>query len=333
MNGCALLQAVCDHFELGRIIKTGELVGGRSHEVKRVTTERGDYVLKKLVCDQSASQCLDLFRNTAAIACAVQKNRLPAIAPLTINDDVLCLSHHCVYMAYPYIDTTLINRTKLDGKQCNLIARFVAQLHTMQITVPADPVWGFHYKSDIWKHAYAYFSSKHIFSITSLLERLDQTVRSCFVKYHDLRSTITADVIVSHRDIDPYNILWPTDNTYAVIDWDLAGQIDAAVELMYVAIGFARIDAQQFNFKKFTQMLATYSSIREIKTSDPRPLLYTVLANWLSWQQAQLQRMLMADMTLSTLNLMVGSLRESLLAMEYMLCIEPQLLQAWRDTM
>lgn len=323
------LQQVCDYFELGTLYAAADLHGGRSHTVYKVTTDQGDFVIKKLSASRDAVLDLDIFRNTAAISLVVEKSNFPAITPYIKHNDVLFKSENSAYMVCPFYDGHVIRRSNMSITQCKIVATFLANLHNLNLSVPAAMPWDYRYKSADWKNGYDYFVENHNYDIALLLERLTKMIRNCFSKYIEFKAEIACDVVVSHRDIDPYNILWQPSGAYAVIDWDLAGQIDAAEELMYAAIGFARESTTRFNFGKFTAMLECYVALRPIKTSDARPLFYAVLANWLTWSQGRLNRIVFGQHDLATLNQMIAGLRNSLLATEYLLSIEKEVLVSW----
>lgn len=324
-----VLQKVCDHFDLGVLHASSIMLGGRSHDVRQLKTDRGVFIAKRLLEHGNQPLNLDVLRNTAAISLVVKKHGLPAITPLVKNNDVLFNQAQNVYMVYPFVAARVVQRGVMSVAQCCDVAVFLAKLHNLNLSVPAAAKWDYHYQGTNWKQAYDYFMQAHLFSIAPLLERLNATIRSCFSNYIAFKSAIVSDVVVSHRDVDPYNVLWFLSGDYAVIDWDLAGKIDAAEELMYVAMGFAREADNQFNIAKFTAILQSYSAVRPIKTQEVKPLFYAVLANWLAWCQGQLHKVMHAQFDLATLNAITLGVRRSLLTTEYMLSIESEIEQAW----
>jgi Ser/Thr protein kinase RdoA (MazF antagonist) len=325
------LQHACDFFELGQIEDATQLKGGRTHLVYRVKTHNGAYIIKDLQSRHEKEINFDLFRNTTALAYVMRKNTLPAVPALIKNDDVVFVEKQHAFMVYHYVNARLIKRSDMTVTQCELIAEFIAKMHSLNLDVPAAPCWNYRYKSDVWKAAFNFLEEQHIFSLAPMLQRLNDRIRAVFSKYIELKATIEEDVVIGHRDIDAYNVLWSSEKNFVVIDWDCAGQIDAAVELMYVAIDFAHVGHLEFDLDKFKGIVTAYQVAREIKTKAFKPLFYTVITNWLNWCQDRLYLLTSVDNDLVTINSLVVSVRHSLEAFEYMLSIEDQFDAAWQQ--
>ena len=316
----AILQDVCNFFEIGTLKASTKMHGARSHHAVKVETSQGLYVVKMLLNKPGKSLNLDLFRNTEAIAYVSLKANLPAIPALIRHNDVIFSKDDQDFMVYPYVDAQMIKRSAMSVPQCGAVASFLARLHNLNLKIPAAPVWKFSYHPQEWQSV-----------ITTLpkVAEMVKTIQDCFEANTRLQQNIVADVVVSHRDLDQNNILWRNETDYVVIDWELAGFIDAATELMYVTIAFSMETASTFNFEKFTVIVTAYLGHRAIKTTDAEPLIYCVLANWLSWAQGQLHRVVVNKPDLAQLNSIIVGVRHSLEAFAYVLSIKPKIIAAW----
>lgn len=331
MTKSDLLQPVCDFFELGKLEDAAVVKGGRTHTVYRVRTSDGFYIIKGLERGLRAEISYDTYRHAAAIVYVLLKHGLPVLPALIKNDDVICEVEGQAFMAYHYVDGQMTKRSDMTVDQCCLIAEFIARMHLLQLDVPAAPVWNYRYKSDTWQCASVFLEERHKFSLAPMITRLNERIRKTFSKYVELKSLMNTDVVIGHRDLDSYNVLWPKENEIVIIDWDLAGYIDAAFELMYVALGFAHVKHLEFDFIKFKAILSVYHQLRPIKTTAFQPVFYTIIVNWLNWCQDRLALCMAPANDLSDINAYVVSVRHSLETFEYIMSLERRLERAWSD--
>ncbi len=331
------LQKVCDFFNLGRMLRAVPMSGARSHAVYHITADQGDYIVKQFMAHCHEPIDVAVLRSTAAIARCGFEYKLPVISALFAaghaDGDVLCVERGAVYMAYPYIQAYTRSAREMTLEQGKLIAQFLVRFHQLNLTPPTPrPVWNLQYTSSIWIAVHRYFLEHSHATAALLLERLHSKIMFCFTACQASKTFIVPDLVISHRDIDPLNILWLSNTEYRVIDWDLAGEVDAAVELLYVAIGLALESATHLNSEKFKAIVATYCSQRTVHTKDVTPVLYTVLAYWLSWVQEQLHKLVYQEFDLNQFHRIVESVCYSLQAMEYLLQIQQQLVELFASS-
>ncbi|HEV8191564.1 MAG TPA: phosphotransferase, partial [Ktedonobacterales bacterium] len=98
--------------------------------------------------------------------------------------------------------------------------------------------------------------------------------------------------VISHRDLDQKNVLWPDDHSAVIVDWESAGAINPAIELADVALTWSGLTVGEPDLNVFQAVLAGYRSTGAVLRDEPRDVLYATLAHWLSWLKFNIQRSL-----------------------------------------
>ena len=70
--------------------------------------------------------------------------------------------------------------------------------------------------------------------------------------------------VISHRDLDPKNIMWKIDVPY-IIDWEAAGYINPYEELIQVLNYWIVDENQNYNKEKFDALMNAYLSWIDVK--------------------------------------------------------------------
>ena len=162
---------------------------------------------------------------------------------------------------------------------------------------------------------------------------MESLIKHSFIRYDALLTEMVIDDVVSHRDIDATNLLWYSPINCTLIDWDLAGKVDAAVELMYVALGFSIERKGIFSAERFATMLNAYAAERTLKTKNGEVLLYATLCNWLTWCQKQMRKVVVGQNSLAELNEIIVNVRHSLDTLEYVLSLHDKLIMTFEHVL
>lgn len=75
---------------------------------------------------------------------------------------------------------------------------------------------------------------------------------------------LKSNQIISHRDLDPKNIMWKNDVPY-IIDWEAAGYINPYEELIQVLNYWIVDENQNCNKEKFDALMNAYRSWIDVK--------------------------------------------------------------------
>ena len=75
---------------------------------------------------------------------------------------------------------------------------------------------------------------------------------------------LKSNQIISHRDLDPKNIMWKNNVPY-IIDWEAAGYINPYEELIQVLNYWIVDENQNYNKEKFDALMNAYRSWIDVK--------------------------------------------------------------------
>lgn len=309
-----VFSKLIDYYELGSLQgKPITLDGGRSHKLWRIDTTKGRFVVKQMLPRFEKAINVDLYRNTQAIAKVIAQHNIPAIAAIVNRDrDVCYFDGDDVYMVFPYVAALRLARSKMTVKQCEAGGACLAHIHSLALDVPCASEWQFSFSS-AW--------SDYIKNLEQLQPQLAGQIRSilslienCYRVAADYRASAPQALVVSHRDLDTYNFIWDAQGKFFIVDWDAAGHIDAATELMYVAITWGMERHDHLNMDKVAAIFSAYEAHQLLRMGNRLALLDTVLTNWMNWVFKQLKRLATQSLNLAEKNVAIGEIRNSVLS-------------------
>jgi Ser/Thr protein kinase RdoA (MazF antagonist) len=96
--------------------------------------------------------------------------------------------------------------------------------------------------------------------------------------------------VTSHGDLDQKNVLWSNNGHPWLIDWESAGPVQPAVEVIAAALDWSGQTACAPDRETFSAVLAAYRSVADLSAEGCRLALDVRLADWLSWLKANMER-------------------------------------------
>ncbi len=75
---------------------------------------------------------------------------------------------------------------------------------------------------------------------------------------HSSASLLTNHYVISHRDLDPKNVLWDEQKVPIIIDWEAAGPIHPTLELIDVALYWSGSESGDLSKKAFSNLINSY---------------------------------------------------------------------------
>lgn len=280
------LQALCVHFELGAPIKPAQRVyGGLLHSMWRVDTNKASYAIKQL------SQEIDLknqvvvanYNISERIASLFSERGIPAIAAL--GDKPLTLINGTGFLVYPWVQAKYIDITE---KHALKIAVILAKMHALNLHVEniEDSVFEIYssdYLVDLIEKARACPFAKQLKSHQSDILKANQA-------FIDAVSVLGKNVVVSHGDLDPKNVLWDDNENPFLIDWESARRLNPTYEIVNASLDWSGITTH-FDKTIFVKMIEAYQNEKgAFNRNEYEASFYGVLGNWLHWMVFNIKR-------------------------------------------
>lgn len=283
------ITLLAQSYQLGRILKTPEPVtGGRSHKIWKLKTEKGSFAVKGLLMNNTDSTRLAELRETERLAYRLNQQQFPALAALQYNQEPIFTLGCDHYVIYPWLEGYHILPAQVNPQHAYGIGSALSKLH--QFPTGNSKLANFAYTvllAQEWHTLADKLASHHLPYVALLAANLDTLIKldaqgnSSFAK-------LQQNQVISHGDLDPYNVLWFDEQSLCVIDWELASLsypvIDFVATLLYWSLAGLRIktDCVQ-GFISGYQLSERFKGLIE-------PAVYVVLGHWLKWLEFNLRR-------------------------------------------
>ncbi len=270
------IQRVCDYFALGTL-KQARLIHKSLHWVWQIHTQTHCYALKILNPAIIAINNKDLihFNKTQAIAETMQTFDVPTVVAFAKNQQYIVNIDNIACMLFLWLTGKSHFITTETAWQ---MGKILAKIHAAKFTMSHLP-----------KPDWAGFSKQHWQDLLNNVQDSTITNRLAdLIVWSEIASTardyVKSELVVSHRDFDPKNVVW--QNNAVLIDWDYAGLINATLELFIVALNWSNISLTGFDKIKFNAVCAGY---RTIFPEVPAFSSFTVagyagyVLDWIEW--------------------------------------------------
>lgn len=280
------------------------LAGGLLHQVYWLQTSTGNYALKLLDPWIVSQQNLSHWNTCELIAKKFFDKKVPSIHALqNLAGNYLSQFSGNYFMIYPWVSCTPSLSKRSDAKaagkfsinpslppfekiEIESIGNILARIHSIQLNKTDYPQlnipsWN-GFDEDYWKNLLVEYDAS--FDTPKLL-KINNAIRNVEIKLTE------KDVIISHRDLDPRNIIWQNERPF-IIDWEYAGLITTTLDLLIVAFNFAGLSLGNIpKIENFRAVVKGYEAKRgSVTFDDKNKTLY--LGYCLDWLEFNLRRWL-----------------------------------------
>jgi thiamine kinase-like enzyme len=281
----------CEAFDLGDVInKPIEVKGGLLHKLYKVTTNREVYAIKCLNPSIMKRECvLNNMINSEKIS-ALLGSRVPAIMAIEINGNHVHIFEEEYFMIFHWLDGKSIFPPDIKGEHCNAIGNVLGLIHNLNIAVPGIVLESEDSQLFEWeKYLIAGKIEKPVWF--SNYEQAFGDIMSWNHKVLKAQSYISKEKVISHRDLDPKNVMWYGNNPY-LIDWEAAGYINPYQELLEVLNYWADDGYGNLNKDYFMTLLKTYKKHKNVNEVNWNAVLDSGYEGMLGWLEYSLKRAL-----------------------------------------
>ncbi|WP_157889924.1 aminoglycoside phosphotransferase family protein [Paenibacillus sp. DMB5] len=287
--------ALCAKYKLGAVTGVPEPVGGGFlHRMYRVVTDRAEYAVKALnpqIMQRSEAMGNMIFAEKVATKALAQGiNALPAMLD---GDSCMYEAGGQYYLVFPWREGKSLPAGTVDLDSAAKIGTVLADIHTADFAdlLAELPQETFIPPAVDWK-AYAGRSMQLQIEYADKLAggytRLQQ--------YGQLASAAAQGLqyerVISHRDLDPKNVLWTADRQPLLIDWESAGAVHPMQELVEVALYWSGFEAGNSSKEAFQQLIRAYRNNGGTLCSNWEDVLNLGYQGKLDWLEYSLKRAL-----------------------------------------
>ncbi|AIQ28783.1 hypothetical protein P40081_11805 [Paenibacillus sp. FSL P4-0081] len=289
-------EKLCATYNLGSLrTEPEQIFGGFLHRMYRMTTDQAEYAVKALnpqiMLRESVMNNLTAAEKAAELASRHGINALPALL-----HEGSCM--HEVdgqyYLLFPWIQGRSISAGNAGLEHCSTMGEALAAIHATDFSPLHNELHRDSTAEQLQTDWKGYAVQGQVMDLpwsASLMDALDKLYR-----YEELVNAampiLNGNRIISHRDLDPKNVLWDHDGRPVIIDWEAAGWINPAQELVEVALYWSDFESGHIRKEAFCTLIQAYRN-HGGETRDPWPeVLSSGYHGKLGWLDYSIRRSL-----------------------------------------
>ena len=265
-------EQLCAALALGELTcAPTPLTGGHLHRMFALETTTGKFAVKALnpqVMQRPAAKGNVLKAEAVA---RIAAKHIPAAPAKEFPCGVMPEIDGQHYLVFDWVDGAPRYDDEIDTVHCAVIGKLLAQLHGLDFSAVAfeDEPPGEMVHWAAYDHPLA---RKHLRDLIDWNERVLAA-----------EAKLRTGNVVSHRDMDPKNVMWNADGP-VVIDWEAAALVHPLLEFVTTAMYWAGDDREKFR--------AFVGAYQPPPCEDWQPVLDMGLAGMLGWLDYNFKRAL-----------------------------------------
>ncbi|MDF2543732.1 MAG: aminoglycoside phosphotransferase [Herbinix sp.] len=286
------VEKLCNHLRIGTLTeKPKPIYGGFSHKMYAVTTTQGKYAIKALnpqwMISPSAQQQIILSEQIARIAA----KRVSAIPAKIFNHKTIQDIDGQLFLVFDWIDGNNVEYGEITIEHSKIIGGALADIHKTdfsELNLPKDT-----YEDDIYEDKkqidWRFYLHRGELDNAVWVDLLKKNIDILYDYYAlavDASNSLATKNVISHRNLDPRNVLWRGFTPY-IVDWENAWLVNPYYDFVNTAIHWSNK-----NKDKFIAFAYGYKSKNKLSGTNWRQVLYKRFIEPLDWLEVCLKRSL-----------------------------------------
>lgn len=285
-------EKLCTTLKLGEVLQQPEqLSGGLLHRMFSIETTQGKYAIKALNPQIMARPtAFNNFVNSEKIANLAARS-LPAQPALSIDGHFI----HCIdqqfYLIFDWIDGQSLKSSEINHMHCIKMGTLVANIHLID---SSSLEWETNHSDHVNETDWRFYVKKGQDNNAIWVEQLNEQMENLLTWSYKAKTSsdiLASDQVLSHRDLDPKNVLWNQDKP-TIIDWECAGFVNPMHDLIETAIYWSTNESGQIEKEKFLAFISGYQQQRSGLQADWTAILELGYLGKLDWLEYSLKRSL-----------------------------------------
>ncbi|RIW37373.1 aminoglycoside phosphotransferase family protein [Bacillus salacetis] len=293
----SIIEDVCMHSSLGDLVAEPERTsGGLLHKMYEVETTTGKYAIKLLNPQiMQRPQALINYIQSEKIARFLSAE-IPAVNAIDVNGEILQKVDSQYYLMFNWVEGTTLTPTEITNSHCEKIGGILAAIHEAKVSE-----LDVHLEKNVelpeinWDEYLRKGEEQEAEWVPVLQENRDQ-LYEWNSRAAAAENVISLREVISHRDLDPKNVLWHKDSP-ALIDWESAGLINPIHDLLDTAIYWSENDDGDLEKGRFLSFLEGYEKVGGVIKADWRRTADYRMYGTLAWLEYNMKRSLWMECT------------------------------------
>ncbi len=250
------------------------LSGGLSHQTWSVSTTQSRYVIKLLnPVVMARPEAPGNYRRSEELA-RLLSEKVNAVPAIMVNGDVLIKYAGQYCLIFEQLEGGILPGGEIRPEHCSIIGEALGLVHASNIQMPEATVT----ECPLFEWRNLGLSGE----LQEKLEKLNQQVVATW-------DFINQELLMSHRDLDPKNVLWRGLNAQ-IIDWEAAGMINPALEFWECAMNWGVTPQGDVDKERIDALVQGYKKVRSFGQITWSEIAWGGYAGMLGWLHYNLQR-------------------------------------------
>lgn len=285
------LNEVFKYCGLGEIISEPIVIeGGLMHRVYKVTTSDHQYAVKKLnPVIMKRKGVLEHITHSEKIGIKARQI-VPAIPAKIFHGQPILVFADDYYIIFDWIEGVSIFPPHISRQHCYKIGTILGQIHSANLWVPSLNKETTEVDMYEWT-SYLQMGREANESWTENLAEMIESLEIWNRKLIQASRKVSENVTLSHRDLDPKNVIWSKEEPY-LIDWEAAGYVNPYQELLEVLKDWADDGNGQLNKENLDALYSAYTEYDDCSSVDWDAVIASGYGGMLGWLAYSLKRSL-----------------------------------------
>ena len=268
-----------------------EVKGGLLHKMFRVSTLSGSYAVKVLNSEiMKRPTALNNTINSEKIA-AFLADTIPVVAALKVDGKQIHELDGCHYMVFCWVDGKSIFSPDISERHCAVIGDILGKMHSLNLSV--DGVAQEVAESSLYEwEKYLQLAKGQDITDKAWIKSYEKALNDIIEwnnQVSEAQETLMQNQVISHRDLDPKNVLWNNDAPF-VIDWEAAGYVNPYQELLEVINYWADDGKGNLNNIYFNAIVKNYGNHMKLADIEWDKILSGSYMGMLGWLEYNVKR-------------------------------------------
>lgn len=289
-----LWRTVCARYQLGTPTQSPRgVAGGMRHRLYQAGAAGGDYAVKLLDAHMLAEPGQRAhWERAELLARHMAQASLPAVCALDGPDGPLLTLQGKTLALYPWREGATLPPSPASPDAAQQIGRLLGRIHLLASREPDNTaVPGGAGDDGEWAVLTARAQAAGMVWADALAHALSDIVRWSRASRRALQR-LGDYQIWTHRDLDQKNVLWSDASTPWLLDWEGAGPLSPALEVMGTALNWAGQAAGAPQAAPFSAFVRGYREAMPLAVETLQTASDAVPDKWLLWLKFSMQRSL-----------------------------------------
>lgn len=290
-------EKLCNILQLGKIVSMPEAIsGGLLHRMYAIETTKGKYAIKALNPQiMLRPVAMQNYINSERVA-NIASNNVPALPSKKFNGTFIQEIDNQFYLVFDWIDGKSLKLNEINKLHCEKIGAILANIHMTDFSnLGIINNWSDNAHLTDWNYYLQKGQENNTVWVNLMLKIIDE-LYDWNAEANKSARLLAPDMVISHRDMDPKNVMWNQDNPI-IIDWESAGYINPMHELTETAFYWSENTIGSIDKERFLAIINGYKKRYGTLHANWKMVLLSGFLDKLGWLEYNLKRSLWIECT------------------------------------